>query len=141
MIRDKILREVHDEMLRETRKLEERQDVKFQQFSERNKNAFIDAENSRDLIIKHFDSSLDLMTKNLNDNIKTIKEDVSDIKTKLNSQDSVLGNHETRLTKLEEHDKTGQKNDDKVQNYIEKVIWAVLGLVLGYIAIKTGLAP
>jgi len=141
MFKNKILREVHDEMLRETRKLEERQDIKFQQFSERNKRAFIDADQSRDLIIKHFDNSLNLMADRLNDNIKDIKGDVSDIKNKLDSQDSVLNNHETRLTKLEEHDKTGQKNDDKVQNYIEKIVWAVLGLVLGYVAIKTGLAP
>jgi len=141
MFKNKILREVHDEMLRETRKLEERQDIKFQQFSERNKRAFMDADQSRDLIIKHFDNSLNLMADRLNDNIKDIKGDVSDIKNKLDSQDSVLNNHETRLTKLEEHDKTGQKNDDKVQNYIEKIVWAVLGLVLGYVAIKTGLAP
>lgn len=139
MFKNKILREVHDEMLRETRKLEERQDIKFQQFSERNKSAFMNADQSRDLIIKHFDNSLNLMADRLNDNIKDIKGDVSDIKNKLDSQDSVLNNHETRLTKLEEHDKTGQKNDDKVQNYIEKVVWAVLGLVLSYVAIKTGL--
>lgn len=140
MFKNKILREVHDEMLRETRKLEERQDVRFQQFSERNKSAFMNADQSRDLIIKHFDNSLNLMADRLNDNIKDIKGDVSDIKNKLDSQDSVLNNHETRLTKLEEHDKTGQKNDDKVQNYIEKIVWAVLGLVLGYIARKIGLA-
>ena len=139
MFKNKILREVHDEMLRETKKLEERQDVRFQQFSERNKRAFMDADQSRDLIIKHFDNSLNLMADRLNDNIKDIKGDVSDIKNKLDSQDSVLNNHETRLTKLEEHDKTGQKNDDKVQNYIEKIVWAVLGLVLSYVAIKTGL--
>lgn len=139
MFKNKILREVHDEMLREIRKSEEKQDVKFQQFNERNKSAFRDADQSRDLIIKHFDNSLSLMADRLNDNIKDIKGDVSDIKNKLDSQDSVLNNHETRLTKLEEHDKTGQKNDDKVQNYIEKVVWAVLGLVLSYIAIKTGL--
>lgn len=141
MIRNKILREVHDEMLRETRKLEERQDAKFEQFSERNKTAFMNADQSRDLIIKHFDSSINQMTERLNDNIKDIKGDVSDIKNKLDSQDSVLNNHETRLTKLEEHDKTGQKNDDKVQHYIEKVVWAFLGIILGYVAIKTGLAP
>lgn len=140
MFRNKILREVHDEMLRETRKLEERQDIKFQQFSERNKSAFMNADQSRDLIIKHFDNSLNLMADRLNDNIKDIKGDVSDIKNKLDSQDSVLNNHETRLTKLEEHDKTGQKNDDKVQKYIEKVVWAVLGVVVSYIAFKVGLA-
>ena len=140
MFRNKILREVYDEMLRETRKLEERQDAKFQQFSERNKRVFMDADQSRDLIIKHFDNSLNLMADRLNDNIKDIKGDVSDIKNKLDSQDSVLNNHETRLTKLEEHDKTGQKNDDKVQNYIEKIVWVVLGAVASYIAFKVGLA-
>lgn len=141
MIKNKILREVHDEMLREARQIEQRQNDKFQEFSERNKTAFMSADQSRDLIIKHFDSSLNQMADRLNDNIKDIKGDVSDIKNKLDSQDNLLNNHETRLTKLEEHDKTGQKNDDKVQHYIEKIVFAIIGLVAGYVAFKTGLAP
>lgn len=141
MIKNKILREVHDEMIRETKRLQQEQDIKFQEFSERNKTAFISADQSRELIIKHFDSSLGQMTDRLNDNIKDIKGDVADIKNKLDSQDNVLNNHETRLTKLEEHDKTGQKNDDMVHHYIEKVVLWVLALVAGYLAFKTGLAP
>lgn len=129
MIKNKILKEVHDEMLRETRKLEERQDAKFEQFSERNKNAFIDAENSRDLIIKHFDESLSNVANTLSVSINALKDDVKEVKDEIKKHSDSIDSINRDKIRMEDDIKHLSEKIEKQEASTGKRIGWLTGLV------------
>lgn len=136
MIKNKILREVHDEMLKETRRLQAEQDEKYEQFASRNKRAFEDAESSRDLIIKHFDESLKNVADTLSLSLNSVKEDVGEIKEEIKKHSESIENINRDKIKMEEDIKHLSEKIDKQEEKNDKTKWWVLGIgavVIGYI--------
>lgn len=136
MIKNKILREVHDEMLKETRRLQAEQDEKYEQFASRNKKAFEDAESSRDFIIEHFDKSLKNVSDTLSLSLKSVKEDVGEIKEEIKKHSDSIENINKDKIRMEDDIKHLSEKIDKQEEKNDKTKWWVLGIgavIIGYI--------
>ena len=121
MIKNKILREVHDEMIKETRRLQAEQDEKYDAFERNNRRAFEEAENSRDLIIRHFDESLKNVADTLSLSLNSVKEDVGEIKEEIKKHSESIDNINKDKIRMEDDikhlsekiDRQEEKNDKK----------------------------
>lgn len=136
MIKNKILREVHDEMLRETKRLQQEQDEKYEQFASRNRKAFEEAESSRDFIIKHFDESLKNVSDTLSLSLNSVKEDVSEIKEEIKKHSESIDNINKDKIRMEDDIKHLSEKIDKQEEKNDKTKWWVLGIgavIIGYI--------
>lgn len=136
MIKNKILREVHDEMLKETRRLQAEQDEKYQQFASRNKKAFEDAESSRDFIIEHFDKSLKNVSDTLSLSLKSVKEDVGEIKEEIKKHSDSIESINNDKIRMEDDIKHLSEKIDKQEEKNDKTKWWVLGIgavIIGYV--------
>lgn len=142
MIKNKILREVHDEMIRETRRLQSEQDEKYEQFASRNRKAFEEAESSRDFIIKHFDESLKNVADTLNVSISALKDDVKEVKDEIKKHSDSIDNINRDKVRMEDDIKhlseRIDKQEDKNESFKKIIITALVGLAFtllaGYLA-------
>lgn len=136
MIKNKILREVHDEMLRETRRLQKEQDEKYNEFASRNRKAFEDAESSRDFIIEHFDKSLKNVADTLSLSLNSVKEDVGEIKEEIKKHSDSIESINKDKIRMEDDIKHLSEKIDKQEEKNDKTKWWVLGIgavVIGYV--------
>lgn len=136
MIKNKIIREVHDEMLKETRRLQAEQDEKYEQFASRNKRAFEDAESSRDFIIEHFDKSLKNVADTLSLSLNSVKEDVGEIKEEIKKHSDSIESINKDKIRMEDDIKHLNEKIDKQEEKNDKTKWWVLGIgavIIGYI--------
>lgn len=136
MIKNKILREVHDEMLKETRRLQAEQDEKYEQFASRNRKAFEDAESSRDFIIEHFDKSLKNVADTLSLSLNSVKEDVGEIKEEIKKHSDSIESINNDKIRMEDDIKHLNEKLDKQEEKNDKTKWWVLGIgavIIGYI--------
>lgn len=136
MIKNKILREVHDEMLRETRRLQKEQDEKYNEFASRNKKAFEEAESSRDFIIEHFDKSLKNVADTLSLSLNSVKEDVGEIKEEIKKHSDSIESINKDKIRMEDDIKHLSEKIDKQEEKNDKTKWWVLGIgavVIGYV--------
>jgi len=136
MIKNKILREVHDEMLRETRRIQAEQDEKYNEFASRNKKAFEEAESSRDFIIEHFDKSLKNVADTLSLSLNSVKEDVGEIKEEIKKHSDSIESINKDKIRMEDDIKHLNEKIDKQEEKNDKTKWWVLGIgavVIGYV--------
>jgi len=136
MIKNKILREVHDEMLRETKRLQKEQDEKYNEFASRNKKAFEEAESSRDFIIEHFDKSLKNVADTLSLSLNSVKEDVGEIKEEIKKHSDSIESINKDKIRMEDDIKHLNEKIDKQEEKNDKTKWWVLGIgavVIGYV--------
>lgn len=136
MIKNKILREVHDEMLKETRRLQAEQDEKYEQFASRNRKAFEDAESSRDFIIEHFDNSLKNVADTLSLSLNSVKEDVGEIKEEIKKHSDSIESINKDKVRMEDDIKHLSEKIEKQEEKNDKTKWWVLGIgavIIGYI--------
>lgn len=136
MIKNKILREVHDEMLRETRRLQKEQDEKYNEFASRNKKAFEEAESSRDFIIEHFDKSLKNVADTLSLSLNSVKEDVGEIKEEIKKHSDSIESINKDKIRMEDDIKHLSEKIDKQEEKNDKTKWWVLGIgavIIGYV--------
>lgn len=136
MIKNKILREVHDEMIRETKRLQQEQDEKYNEFASRNKKAFEDAESSRDFIIEHFDKSLKNVADTLSLSLNSVKEDVGEIKEEIKKHSDSIESINKDKIRMEDDIKHLNEKLDKQEEKNDKTKWWVLGIgavIIGYV--------
>lgn len=136
MIKNKILREVHDEMLRETHRLQKEQDEKYEQFASRNRKAFEDAESSRDFIIEHFDKSLKNVADTLSLSLNSVKEDVGEIKEEIKKHSDSIESINNDKIRMEDDIKHLSEKIEKQEEKNDKTKWWVLGIgavIIGYV--------
>lgn len=134
MIKNKIIREVHDEMLKETRRLQAEQDEKYEQFASRNRKAFEDAESSRDLIIKHFDESLKNVADTLNISISALKDDVKEVKDEIKKHsDSIDSINKDKIRMEDDIKHLSEKIDKQEASNGKRIGWltGLVGTILG----------
>ena len=136
MIKNRILREVHDEMLKETRRLQAEQDEKYETFARNNRKAFEEAESSRDFIIEHFDKSLKNVADTLSLSLNSVKEDVGEIKEEIKKHSDSIESINKDKIRMEDDIKHLSEKIDKQEEKNDKTKWWVLGIgavVIGYI--------
>lgn len=136
MIKNKILKEVHDEMIKETRRLQAEQDQKYETFAARNRKAFEEAESSRDFIIEHFDKSLKNVADTLSLSLNSVKEDVGEIKEEIKKHSDSIESINKDKIRMEDDIKHLNEKIDKQEEKNDKTKWWVLGIgavVIGYI--------
>lgn len=129
MIKNKILREVHDEMLRETHRLQQEQDEKYNEFASRNRKAFEEAESSRDFIIKHFDESLKNVADTLNVSISALKDDVKEVKDEIKKHSDSIDSINKDKIRMEDDIKHLSEKIDKQEASTNKRMGWLIGLV------------
>lgn len=105
MLRNKISREEHDEMLRETRKSKEKQEI-----------------------VEHFDKSLDHVVKTISVSIDALKDDVREVKDEIKKHSDSIDTINKDKIRMEDNIKHLSEKIEKQEAKNDKTKTWVVGL-------------
>lgn len=105
MFRDKLLRDMQDEMLRETKKSKERQEI-----------------------IEHFDKSLNNVVTTLSISIDALKGDVKEVKDEIRKHSDSIDTINKDKIRMEDDIKHLSEKIEKQEQRNDKTKWWVVGL-------------
>lgn len=123
MFKNKISREEHDEMLRETRKLKEKQEI-----------------------VEHFDKSLDHVVKTISVSIDALKDDVREVKDEIKKHSDSIDTinkdkirMEDSIKHLSEKIEKQEVKNDKTKSWVVGLAGAVIIYIIQHLLSIPGL--